>query len=403
MLATIKRIIMNISFLLGAGFSAPDKYPTRKEINERLKKISHEEIMIHTDGTALFLNGQKDPNVNWTNIKEKLFVEKFLEFYNNEILNNDETFDYEIFYDFYQGLHFGKSENIKFDSFAEKFKKEYDYPIDNQNLLGHFHNTFNQLLASMLIRWPERVHLAKFYTKYPAFLTFIEESRDKYEHFYFHTLNHDLLLEELSYSDAMQGELSDGFEELGSPFYSKNNDGLTVRLRRFTNKFDTKFCLYKLHGSIDQYVYNFQNKEYWAVKVPFGVSSNDLMKEYKNDAGILRYDKCWWNYYPDFLSGTTEKINSYSENHYYKPIFDHFINNLKNSSVLISIGYGLGDSKINEFIINNFLSDESKILLIINPHKPNSVLFSFPNVKYYGENRGVQHIDLNEIEKILKI
>lgn len=388
--------------LLGAGFSAPDKYPTRTELNKRLIKISSDEILIHTDGSAMFLNDEIDPNAAWTNIEKKHFVEKFLDFYRTEILEKKEDFDYETFYDYYQGLHYEKLVCAKFNSFADSFKKEYDYPIDNINLLGNFHNTFNQLLARQLMRWPKRVHLSKSYTKYPEFLNYIENIKNTYDKIHFHTLNHDLLLEELSFSDAMQGNLSDGFEELGSPYYSKNNQGLTIRLRRFTNKFEKQFCLYKLHGSIDHYVYNFENKEYITVKVPNGVSSNNLMKEYIDEKGNLKYDKCWWNYYPDFLSGTTEKINSYDGSHYYKPLFYHFIENLKKSQLLITIGYGLMDTKINEYIINNFLRDKTKIMIVITPQRPNSDLFNFKNVKYYGENKGVQHIDKTEIEKFMK-
>lgn len=393
---------MQLSFLIGAGFSAPDKYPTRKELNERLRKISHEEIMIHTDGYAMFLNGQTDPNAKWTNLEEKLFVEKFIDYYTSKIIPCVEKFDYESFFDFYQGLHYGRLKCWKFEKFAESFRVEHNYQMDSTNLLGHFHNTFNQLLASQLKRWPENVHLAKFYTKYPEFLTFIEEIKDTYEVINFHSLNHDLLLEELSVSDAMNSDISDGFEELGSSFYSLNNEGHTVRLKRFTNSFTKKFRLYKLHGSIDHYIYNFRNIEYTSVKVPSGVSSHKLMKEIINEKGEYVYDRCFWNYFPDFLSGTTEKISSYEEKHFYKPLFDHLITNLQNSECLISIGYGLGDSKINEYIVNYFLSDESKKMIVITPHKPQSDLFKFKNVKYYGDFKGVQHINRIEIESLMK-
>ena len=390
-----------LSFLFGAGFSAPDNYPTRKGLNERLRKISHEEIMIHTDGTSIFLNGRQDPNAKWTNTHEKLFVQEFLEFYSDVLIGDIENFDYETFFDYYQGIHLGRTECSKFNAFADSFRKKYDRHTDNTNLLGHFHNTFNQLLAGQLMRWPEHVHLAKYYTKYPEFLTYIEEIRDSYDRIHFHTLNHDLLLEELANSDAMQGDLSDGFVELGSPFYSYNNDRNTARLKYFTNSFSQKFCLYKLHGSIDHYVYNFKNTEYTAIKVPHGVSTNDLMKEYLNDAGQLEYDRCFWNYYPDFLSGTTEKINSYEGDHFYKPLFMHFVENLRNSENLISIGYGLGDLKINELIKTHFLNDKDKKLLIITPSKPDSELFDYENVIYYGLGNGVQDIDKEHINELM--
>jgi hypothetical protein len=392
---------MQISFLLGAGFSAPDGYPTRNNLNLRLRKILHSEIMIATDGTALFLNDGKDPNADWMNLSQRFFVEEFINFYNIEIIDGIELFDYEGFYDYYQGVHLRRFECLKFKKFATIFNEKHKTDYENNELLGDFHNTFNQLLASLLMRWPKKVHLAKPYTKYGEFLTFIETIGTVYHKIHFHTLNHDLLLEELSFSDAIQAELSDGFEELGSPYYSLNNDEHTVRLRRFTNNFKKKYCLYKLHGSIDNYVYNFQNKEFVTVKLPFGISAYDLRKEYIDENGDLNYDNCWWNYYPDFLSGTTEKINTYTEENFYKPLFNHFTSNLKNSSCLILIGYGLGDTKINEFIKNNFLNDTTKTMIIITPEKPNSDLFQFSNVKYYGENKGIQHINKEEIEKLL--
>jgi hypothetical protein len=392
-----------LSFLLGAGFSAPDNYPTRKGLNERLRKITHEEIMIHTDGTSIFLNGLEDPNAKWTNTYEKLFVQEFLEFYSENVIGDLESFDYETFFDYYQGIHLRHKECLKFNAFADSFRAKYNRYTDNINLLNNFHNTFNQLLAGQLMRWPEHVHLAKNYTKYPEFLTFIEEIEGSFDKIHFHTLNHDLLIEELANSDAMHGELSDGFEELGSPYYSYNNERNTIRLKYFSNNFSRKFCLYKLHGSIDHYVYNFKNLEYTAIKVPYGVSTNDLKKEYLNDAGHLEYDLCFWNYYPDFLSGTTEKINSYEGKHFYKPLFEHFVENLKNSDCLISIGYGLGDLKINEYLKMHFLKDKEKKMLIITPNKPDSDLFDYKNVIYYGLGKGVQNIDIRNINKLINI
>ena len=259
---------MNISFLLGAGFSVPDNYPTRWGINKRLRQISHEEIVIYSDGTAIFHNGRKDPN-EWQNMDEKIFVERFIKYYTDNIIPSIDNFDYESFFDFYQGFIKGKHKCYKFNAFTDKFRADTRTDTNNANLLSQFHNTFNQLLATQLTRWPKPIHLGKPYSKYPAFLNYIDSISDTFDKFYFHTLNHDLLLEEISHSDAFSEGFSDGFEELGSPFYSKDNENKTVRLKRFTNKFDTKFSLFKLHGSIDHYIYNFQNKEYDSVKVPY--------------------------------------------------------------------------------------------------------------------------------------
>jgi hypothetical protein len=393
---------MEISFLLGAGFSVLDNLPMRKEINARLRKISHSEIYIHTDGTALFLNGKEDPNADWMMFTERNFIERLIEYYCSNIIKSIEDFDYEYFFDFYQGFIKGKYVCWRFDEFAESFRSQFNITTDNQNLLMEFHNTFNQLIANLLSRSPKKTHLAKPYSKYPHFLNYIDEIKDSYKLIHFHTTNHDLLLEELAYSDALEGRLSDGFEESGSPYFSKNDDDLTVRLRRFTNNFDNKFRLYKLHGSLDNYVFNFKNKNFEEVKIPYGVRIDELMKEYVDENGKTEYFKCFWNYYPDFLSGAYDKVDRYNESCYYKPTFDHFITNLRNSDILITIGYGFGDFKINEIIKDNFLNESSKRMIVISPKELQVNILETQNVRYYGQNLGVQNISKDRIDLLLQ-
>ncbi len=57
--------------------------------------------MIHTGGAAMFLNKQVDPNSKVMGVAERSFVQQFLEFYNNEILEGKD-FEYEEFFDFYK-------------------------------------------------------------------------------------------------------------------------------------------------------------------------------------------------------------------------------------------------------------------------------------------------------------
>lgn len=393
---------MELSFILGAGFSFPEGYPTRKEINERMREISHEEIMIHTDGTALFLNGNKDENAD-TNLRQKFFLEKFINYYTSRIIPKIEDFDYEYFFDYYQGLIKGRYKCSVFEKFTENFRKQYATDTDNLNLLSDFHNTFNQLVESLLSKGkPSNVLLQKPYQRYPGFLNYIDDIKDSFSKIHFHTLNHDLLLEELANSEAI-GTFSDGYELFNSPFYSKcYEDNSVVQLERFTDKFDTKFCIYKLHGSIDHYIYDVDAENKASVKIPYGIDFVKITKKYLNKNGEMISELCFWNYYSDFLSGTTDKILSYWKDYYYKTIFNHFICNLKNSDYLISIGYGLKDSKINEFIIEHFLKDKNKKMLIITPHKPESELFNYPNVIYYGEGKGIESIQKEEVDKHLK-
>lgn len=390
---------MEISFLIGAGFSVPDKYPTRTEINKKMRNISHKKIKIDSTGYVRFIEDDEEAEIEY--FRQRMFMEKFIQYYTKKIIDKIESFDYEGFYDFYQGLRTGRLKCCVFRKFTNKFRKSYNCEDDDNNLLLQFHNSFNQLIASMLKRNPKNLTLCKPYTKYPAFLNYIDDIKNDYDKLHFHTLNHDLLLEELSHSTAFDTLPSDGFSELGSPFYSKYEEDHTIRLKMFNNNFDGKFCLYKLHGSVDQYIYNFKNIEYTTIKVPYGVSTMDLMKEYKNNNDKLEYDNCFWNYFPDFLSGTTEKIKHYQEKNYYEPIFKRFIENLKKSDLLITIGYGLRDSKINEFIESHFLHNQQKKMIVITPNKPNSSLFNYNNVKYYGPDKGIEDIDYLSINNLL--
>jgi SIR2-like domain len=392
---------MQLSFLIGSGFSVIDNYPSRSDINLRLRRIDQSEISINPDGTSFFLNGRSDPN-NDLLLEEKYFVQRLIDYYTLNIIPNIEGFDYEYFFDFYQGFINGKYSCFRFEEFMDNFRSEFNLTTDNLNLLDQFNRTFNQLISDLLYKNPGKVHLTKPYSKYSSFLTFIDEVKGSYDKINIHTLNHDLLLEELSNSDAFEQELCDGFEEYGSPFYSKNGEGKDVRLKRFTNSFHGKFSLLKLHGSLDNYIFSYYDTIKEEVKIPSNVTIDALFKEVEDKEGMVRREKCFWNYYPDFLSGTTNKTSYYSESCYYKPLFDRFISNLKESCALISIGYGFKDYRINELIKENFLNYNSKKMIIIGPSEPQCEFMKSDNVRYYGNNLGVQDISKHRIDELIR-
>jgi hypothetical protein len=126
------------------------------------------------------------------------------------------------------------------------------------------------------------------------------------------------------------------------------------------------------------------------------------MKEYEDEDGTIKYNKCFWNYYPDFLSGATDKIDRYDESCYYKPMFDNFKSNLIHSNTLICIGYGFMDSKINEIIKDFFLIEKTKKMIIINPSPPKSDIMTYSNIRYYGKGLGIQDISNQRIDELLK-
>jgi hypothetical protein len=357
----------HISFLLGAGFSVPDGYKTSNQINNRLKTISSNEIEIDSDGTAFFLEGAEDINAI-SSFLEREFVSSFLEFYKNQVLNERE-FDYEQFYDFYKGLERGEIKSPSFRKFSKNFKNQFNISSrSNNDLLNKFNNTFNQLLGQQLWKPIGNTFYAN-YPKYDRILSFLKKI-GKENIIHIHTLNHDLLMEKFSNTAYLNTELNDGFEEMGSSYYGQLNNGYKVRLKYYTDYFESNFRLYKLHGSIDQIKFCSNDNTITAIKTLPSIRMTEFYREYRDTDGKLKYENCWINYFTDFLSGTTEKINMYGTEYYYKNIFEHFQNNLKNSEKLFIIGYSFRDSGINNMINKYFCTNIERKAIIIDPVMP---------------------------------
>lgn len=210
-----------------------------------------------------------------------------------------------------------------------------------------------------------------------------------------HTLNHDLLFEKLSYTSYLEANVDDGFEEMGSPYFGKLTNGYKVRLRYFADKFEKKFRLYKLHGSIDQIKFYSNDNSIKAIKTVKGVGITEFYKEYADSDGILKYENCWINYHADFLSGTTEKIKMYGNEYYYQTIFNHFKANLNKSKYLIIIGYSFRDPEINRMINDNFVADRGKII-VIDPYMPKVENF-IPDINISKISKSISNVTIKEL------
>jgi hypothetical protein len=385
----------NVSFLIGSGFSVPAGYPTATKLNNRLRKIDASKIRIDTSGDAMFLEGQNDPNAHWMRVEQRKFVEEFLQFYNEVVLGPEQSFHYETFYDYYRQFYGGKPYTDELRRFIEEFKKRHHVTMDAHHLLLHFNNTFNQLIAQELSKKLERVHLTKpYHPDYDAFLRLVEKLAETHK-VHLHTLNHDLYLEHLALSDSIQAEMDDGFEELGSPFFGELRDRYErymVRLSRFTNKYERRSCLYKLHGSID--FYSFQDHEgSHLLRGKRRMRNLDFYKETEND-GKRQYIGGSRDFYPEFLSGTTFKKGRYGEGPYYPKVLDHFIRNLRDSNTLIVIGYGFRDSGINKRI-DEFFGAEKKAMFIVDVEAPDTKYLQSDDVFFV--DRGVSGMDIQYI------
>jgi hypothetical protein len=368
----------HISLLLGAGFSVNKGYPTAGQLNDRITALTDKDFSVSTGGTLVISASpfEQDPFWYSSYYKGKLFTLALIDFYKQR-----HVFDYEKFYDYYQGLYKNEITDNEFDTFFVAFK-EANYADDDalSMLYGH-NNLFNQIIDWQIRdssgnKYYRPVHHSYYYPGYTGFLNCLKEWSDE-NIVHIHTLNHDLLFEDFNHSDWVMGGLSNGFEELGSPYYGKIQGEFAtynVRLPYFSNVFDTKLRLYKLHGSLDQYPFHTQEEGVTAyIKIKPDVSEMDLYKEVKSENGQLAYIQDWINTYSDFLSGTTSKILRYKEPPYYESIFQRFVENLELSSSLVVIGYGCLDSEINNMIDKHF---KGKVIFIVEPY-PGENTFAF--------------------------
>jgi hypothetical protein len=125
--------------------------------------------------------------------------------------------------------------------------------------------------------------------------------------------------------------------------------------------------LYKLHGSIDQFPYHIQESGIDTyIKTKPGIRNHSFFKEISDGNGSFKYINDWINYHSDFLSGTTSKILRYREPWYYEKVFIHFEKNLAASEILVIVGYGCGDTEINNLIQKFF--DPKKKIFIVEPY-----------------------------------
>lgn len=371
-----------MSLLLGAGFSVNQGYPTASELNKRLEELNHEDFYVHTSGVVVMKEREfPDPCFYSDHAIGKFFLIELIEYYTKE-----NSFNYEEFYDFYNAFYRKKTKDEAFDQFCNGFRGRIRTDLDNQNLLSRTNSIFNQLIIKFLKdregnTFYKPVRQCKpILPGYDGFLYCLEGwGKDGSTHI--HTLNHDIFFETFKDTDWLDGNLTDGFDELGSPFFGRRENGDNVRLAYFSDRFKGPFRLYKLHGSIDQVPFHIQEKGIDTyIKTKQGISKTNLYKEVQGEDGNLTYINDWINYHADFLSGTTSKILRYREPFYYGKMFEHFETNLSNSSSLVVIGYGCRDIEINNIIETKF-DFKNKPCFIVEPY-PSESTISF--IEKYG-------------------
>ena len=359
----------NISILLGAGFSAPMGYPIGKELNDLLLKSNEANFGFHTSGSLVVNTDGSKPDFGY---KTNYDIEyEFCFELMNYFKQTKGYFDYEEFYDYIL-------DKVKEDKGVNKIAEPFLNDTTNlPSLIYGLKNVYTQVVSFYLKDKEGNKYydnlpytIGHNFPGYSGVMTCISDFAEKFI-VNIHTLNHDLFFEGFNNTDFLKGELSDGFEELGSPYYGKidvNSRKYMVRLSRYTGNYESKFRLYKLHGSLNYEPYYRTEKGILIpetyLKTVYGVGHTEHFKEIVNKEGNLEYENSWINYHADFLTGTTSKIERYSEPLLFKKLFELFKTNLKNAEKLIIIGYGAKDKEINNIIVDNFDSNNKKAFII---------------------------------------
>jgi len=329
----------------------------------------------------------------------------FIKFYTESILSKPEESHYETFFDYYMQLQRRSGLTDKEKEFFQKFRTERNYDWDHNQLLFQFNRTFQQLVANYItVEWPKSISYLKPYSAsfpHKNYMELLEYLGEEYK-VHIHTLNHDLLMEKYFHYESIAGKTSDGFDDFASPYYGQiSNNDITqrIRLKRFVNRYDGIFNLYKLHGSVDNYIFNTNNKVYDMIKWEYGLLERGIVKEITTHLGKHIYFDGYVDVVPEFLSGTTEKIKHYERKVYYLKIFDHFKKNLNRTMYLIVIGYGFADTKINAYLLDYFLRNSDKTMVVINKSRPVNELLEKKNVKFF--QIGVEDIPIEAVKEVI--
>lgn len=327
----------SISFLLGAGFSVLANYYVASKLSDKILHCTDDDIFVNSCGQIC---KKEHGNVKVYNEYFE-FLTRLQKIY-NAIYDN---FNYEAFYDFIKSKH---SENCY-------FLKELSNAVGIKGIGTSISNTFeqiddiyNQIVAYYLNKEPN-------ITKYTNFKTVVSSLDADYD-VNVHTLNHDLLFEKL-----FGGEYSDGF----SFDLTFNYCEQPIRILKYNGEYHckNKIALYKLHGSIDNYMLY---RTFSDSKVIMNSNQPDYIK-IPNNINISRLkgenDELIYDLHPDFLTGIEYKRTRYTEE-FYNDLQKNFISNLETADKLIIVGYSGNDEGINANIRDYFHSTQTSCFVL---------------------------------------
>lgn len=349
----------HVAFLIGSGFSVACDMPTGKQLNDYILNIKNECITFDFSGKLVVSCDGKKHSIASPSERCFSFCSLVMEEYKKY-----HGFDYEQFYDF---IHSEAIFEQKYVELANPFISEF---ANYYQLVFNMQEVYTQIIEYKL-RKDRKTELnegefaSDKFKKYERFIKYLDLlAQDNVVDVF--SLNHDLLIENLARTSWLHEKISDGFHSYRSMFYGElkcNGMKYNCRLDEYKGYYNSAIRLYKLHGSLDYLKFKRKDKYGYfildkMIKVPYGI---DIDRTKKQSNHKLGYDEDWIEYHPEFLSGTSSKISHYND-YFYKKLFKIFKNNLKKAELLIIIGYGGRDSRINQYIIDNFDCDKPSFI-----------------------------------------
>ncbi len=354
-------------FILGAGFSIPAEYPSAHDLNEKFFQKVEKNVLKFSSGEWAWDEyddvTSHNGRLNSEHLNTSYLLSELIERYQKETFL---PFGYEEFYDWINKEY--SSELIKTccNQVNSRLKAENQHSVHffknpDINEYIRIQECYSYLIADILNRAYKREENSSCYTSLIKLL-YREGIADVF------TLNHDTLFEFLL--EKNQLTYSDGFSTVDSIIANDQNEVLSV----FNNHYEYPIKLYKLHGSIDYYlfsemkqnlggVYN-RTGNYWFFKTKnhwdkhrasiISLENNEVIQSVNPDIK------------PQFLTGKS-KLTNINEHLIYKELYTHLRNSLQKTDKLIIIGYSYRDIHINK-LIKEFLKTNSCEIININPN-----------------------------------
>lgn len=353
---------MNVSLLLGAGFSYAAGLPGVAGVSEKfLQRPLADYTLNFNSGEWKWREWASEPDKHngilpYQQEPVSMIIETmtrhFLADKKTEILNYEQFFQYM--------LDMAGQEKDHFKSIVIEAQHEYDAKnkyrdfnfnsVPNHEIFSCFYHLIDDLL------WVRKSYeeIAQLYVPYLNY--FSDESHT----FNIFTLNHDLLLEKIFYKTGLS--YSDGFSAKSGHLVDDDKNPLPV----FDGTFVDRISLLKLHGSIDTYKYRYIEKSNNHLGFDYFKTMDFYAKQ--GASHIDKNGEVLQNWTPEitpkFITGQN-KQQLIAEDKMYSDLYGRLQQLLPTSDRLIVVGYSFRDDHINNVVEASLPS--IKEIIHINP------------------------------------